>query len=420
MTCLDVLTRLGIADAHQWLSPYWEDSPKTAIPSLESANFLVAREFSGLPASLDVALQNVASQIVSSEDLRRLFQQCQGLLYDKLDFNVAHSRNWPQQVKILVEDTALFYLLIALGAIPRLQAIHRQMGIPEQITRDTCTHFPAALERYRLRTGKLGVGPEALYWLRNHTTGSLFCLGRLEFMLKPFHGSLTAWRHRSSQRVIALATEGNDYDAEGLVADPQSHASDGWTSTFSESPGRVSGSPISPAGYAQAESVDLPLDEWERVLSSGDLIYEVHIPEGGGMTMEAVKDSLQQATQFFPRHFPQQQAGAFACSSWILNPELEHVYHAESNMVRWQRELYLYPTWSGTRAGLHFIFGSGDVDLKTAPRDTSLRRALLDHVAADGRLIGGGMFLLLEDFQYYGEQVYRNQWDDTLGSLASP
>jgi hypothetical protein len=69
---------------------------------------------------------------------------------------------------------------------------------------------------------------------------------------------------------------------------------------------------------------------------------------------------------------------------------------------------------------LHFIFGSGDVDLKTAPRDTSLRRALLDHVAADGRLIGGGMFLLLEDFQYYGEQVYRNQWDDTLGSLASP
>ncbi|MBT5059661.1 MAG: DUF5596 domain-containing protein [Gemmatimonadetes bacterium] len=418
MTCLDVLTRLGIADAYEWLSPCWKDSPETVMPSLEPANFRVAREFSGLPESLDAPLQDVASQIIGSDDLRRLFRHCQGLIYDDLGFNVVDSRNWPQQVEILGEETSLFYLLVALGAIPRMQAIHQQMGIPEQVTRDTCTHFPAALERYRLRTGKLGVGPEALYWLRNHTTGSLFCLGRLEFMLKPFRGPLTAWRHRSSLRVIALATEGNDYDAEGLVAGEQI-TSDGWTSAFSESSDKVSGSPISPTGYAQRKGVDLPLDEWERVLSYGDLIYEVHIPEGGGMTRAAVKDSMQQATEFFPRHFPQQQAVAFACSSWILNPELEHVYHAESNMVRWQRELYLYPTWSGTRAGLHFIFGSGDFDLQTAPRDTSLRRALLDHVAADGRLIGGGMFLLLEDFEHYGEQVYRAKWPHTLDTLAS-
>jgi hypothetical protein len=55
---------------------------------------------------------------------------------------------------------------------------------------------------------------------------------------------------------------------------------------------------------------------------------------------------------------------------------------------------------------LFFIFGTDDVDPATGPRDTSLRRAMLDHMAAGGRLIGGGMFLMLEDFERFGEQVY--------------
>ena len=48
-------------------------------------------------------------------------------------------------------------------------------------------------------------------------------------------------------------------------------------------------------------------------------------------------------------------------------------------MVLWQQELYLHPIPSGDRSGLVFVFSKDDIDLNTAPRDTSLRRALLDH-----------------------------------------
>ena len=50
-----------------------------------------------------------------------------------------------------------------------------------------------------------------------------------------------------------------------------------------------------------------------------------------------------------------------------------------TNRVLWQQELYLHPIPSGDRSGLVFVFGKDDIDLNTAPRDTSLRRALLDH-----------------------------------------
>jgi len=106
----------------------------------------------------------------------------------------------------------------------------------------------------------------------------------------------------------------------------------------------------------------------------------------------------------------------FGCGSWILNPELEQIYSPTSNMVLWQRELYLYPFPFGGNSGLYFVFARDDVDPATAPRDTSLRRAILDHLEAGGKMRPGGMFFLTEDFEQFGTQVYRSNWPpDGLG-----
>ncbi len=421
MTPSDVLTRLAIADAHELLAPHWQTSAN-CLPDqpaiLDTSTIRAERSFVGLPSRFDTALTETASRVAGSSDLSLLAWHCERILYDELEYDVTRSRAWPEVIQPLGEQTSLFYLLIALGAVRRMRSYHQNLGIPDQITRATCTHFPAAAERLRMRSGLDGVGPEALYWLRNHTTGRLYCLGRLEYMLKPFRGGLTAYRHRDTGSVVALAAEGTCFDREGLVSNQSQPGSEGsWVSTIESTGTEIFGPPISPTGYARREPVRLPLQDWQQALSPGALIYEVHIPEGGGMTIDACQDSMRQATEFFPRFFPEGQAVGFACGSWILNPELEHVYHAESNMVRWQRELYLYPIQSGDRSGLHFIFGTGDVDPATAARDTSLRRALLDRLASGGRLIGGGMFMLLEDFDRFGGQIYRSNWPGVLDQI---
>ena len=80
---------------------------------------------------------------------------------------------------------------------------------------------------------------------------------------------------------------------------------------------------------------------------------------------------MRQALEFFPRYFPDKPFVGFACGSWILNPEMDRIYRPDSNMVLWQRELYLYPLANhpNSRSGLHFIFGTNDVD----PGDGSAR-----------------------------------------------
>ena len=91
-----------------------------------------------------------------------------------------------------------------------------------------------------------------------------------------------------------------------------------------------------------------------------------------------------------------------------MNPECESFYSPSANFVRYQRELYLYPTPYAESGGVFFIFDADTVDPATAPRDTSIRRAMADHLAAGGILRNGGMFFFPDEMAAFGTQVYRS------------
>ncbi len=404
------LEKLGIPEASKILAPHWHTStaslPATTPHFLAPEHITQARQLGNIPAVADSQLHQAARQIAASPELLHLAWHCQCLLFEHLDYDSATIAHWPILTQALGQLSGAFYLLVALGAVPRIRAVHQQLDIPDPVSRDTCCHYPEPVRMYRdHHGGNFGMLPRALYWFRNHIKGDLYRLGRLEYMVKPFRGQLQAFRHCNSGAVIALANDGESFDTKGLSA--AADAPGAWRARLEESETNIVGYPISPRGFAENRLVTLALDEWERVLSPGDPVLEMHIPGGGNMTLERCGDSMRQALEFFPRHFPQMNFVGFACGSWILNPQLEEIYRPDSNMVLWQRELHLFPTPSGDRSGVYFVFGRDDIDLSTAPRDTSLRRALLDHIDAGGRLIGGGMFLLLEDFQHFGTQVYR-------------
>jgi hypothetical protein len=73
-----------------------------------------------------------------------------------------------------------------------------------------------------------------------------------------------------------------------------------------------------------------------------------------------------------------------------------------------QREVYLLPGNTSGASTLLRVFGAVPEDLTRAPRDTTLRRAILDHLEAGGHLSSGKCFLLREDLRW-ASQVYRRQ-----------
>jgi hypothetical protein len=116
-------------------------------------------------------------------------------------------------------------------------------------------------------------------------------------------------------------------------------------------------------------------------------VIDLHIPESGPMTPQAVAASLDEARAFFPRHFPDERYTLFGCGSWLLDPQLLEYLPEESNIVRFQRrfELEPYQEPEGLDADvevLRFVFRSLTTPLDQLPRRTVLERAIVDHLKA--------------------------------------
>ena len=100
-----------------------------------------------------------------------------------------------------------------------MRALHAAWGIPEAVTRETCQEPNAFCYNHtQMHGGRIGIARSTLFWLRNYTREPYFRLGRLEFWLKPFGEEIRAFRRRDNGEVIALAPEGERFDAQGLHA----------------------------------------------------------------------------------------------------------------------------------------------------------------------------------------------------------
>lgn len=418
MTALqEVLSALQSPEAATALEPFWEESeacfPAGGPGFLREEELASNCDWGGLPPEAVPLIRETARHTRENPALCHLAWHCHRLLLDHVaDYDNSRIGNWPQLDPVLGENlTPIFYLLIGTSAVPRIRAFHARRGLPEAVTRATCRGVRHNAEVYRSSHGRRwGAQLRALYWLRHHAQGELYEVGRFQYMVRPFRAGRNVFRHAATGDVVALVDDGTLLTADGLMNYPSNPPADGWTAHLVEDATGITGSPISPAGRVLKREVRLPRSEWQRILSGGDQILDIHIPSGGGMGLDVSLASLRAAAEFFARYFPDRPTRGFACESWIFSPNLEEFLPPEANLVRLEREVYLVPSPSGSPVGLYFIFGDDQVDLATAPRDTSLRRAVIDHLTEGGELRVGGMFLLPEDLDRFGTQPYRANW----------
>ncbi len=150
------------------------------------------------------------------------------------------------------------------------------------------------------------------------------------------------------------------------------------------------------------EPVHLDEAQWDVVLSPGDPILEIHIPEDGPMDFEQCGACFRDAVARYTTWYPDRSFRAFACGSWLLDPQFQLYMPETSNIVRFQRACHLYPLKRGPgRSGLLRIFESDDIP--NLPRDTTMRRGYLDHLGAGKGWWGGGGIVLPDEL---------GRWDD--------
>ena len=409
---------LGLGEFEEVLAPEWEASQATA-PAGES-EFLtpefVARACRDTCVSADVpeAALRAATRVAASEALSALFWHFHYLLYGSGTANWPSIHKWPLVEALqpaLGEEAGRFYLLVLLSGLPTMRAAHRAHGVPEAVVRETLGDLQLWLETEREREPEAipSLHPYNVSWLSNHFRANLYRLGRLQYQFGGFGSRIRVYRHQASRAVLALSTDGVKFRANGQI-DGKGEATDGWTARLVVTDEAVTGTPIVPEGRALGQEVTLPLSEWRQVLSPEDPVLHLHIPAGSPMSHQACGESFAQAMEFFPKHYPDYRFVAFCCGSWILNTWLEELVPPTSNLLRFQREVYLYPIdlWPPTM--ISRVFGELPEDLSQAPRDTGLQRAILDVLQAgrDLEVGAGGCFLFPEDLNW-GAEVYRRQ-----------
>jgi len=409
-----MVTALGLEEHASLLRPRWEESQRS-LPSGEieflTAAFLrrAAEDVPSAPEGIEAAIA-AAATVAGDEALRALAWHYHCFLYGGERPDWHRATHWPRLAEGLGETARLFNSLVLLSGLSRMHAEHRAHGVPAEVIGATLANVRAGLGGPQDDHGP-GMSPRNVAWFSNFLRGELYRLGRLQFQFGTFGRPLRAFRHRESRVVLALSEGGTRFRADGQRATAEE---EGWTTTLEVNEGGAMGYPILPTGAAARRVVSLPAGEWEEVLTPSDPALWVHIPGGGGepMAFDACGDSFRQALEFYPRHYPCFAFRAFVCESWILNTWFEAALPPTSNMRRFQREVYLFPCDLHPEEPVHMAFGhhGTPLDLRQAPRDTSLRRAVLEVLEAGGQIPtgGGGCFLLREDVRW-GEEVYRRQ-----------
>ncbi len=326
------------------------------------------------------------------------------------------------------QRASLFYVLIYLAALPYTWQEYQRLGISAEV-------FDATLHDIAFYVAEASDVHgywrfDQFMWVWRHLTTRLFRLGRLQYMLTPYEGHATAYRHKQTGQVVMLCGDGiplrTDGAAMGAGIRPDQPAIEpppapAWVSHFKENAENWVGNSTSPYGYAQNMLVSLSKTDWDCILTAGDTVIDMHIPRGQDLKTEDLRASLRMGLDFFEQHcalhppesWPQPPFRAFFCHTWFFTPQLQSILPPTSSIVRFQREFYLYPFAGGPGFLWSFVFGEKYPDPTTAPRDTSLRRAALDWLAAGKEFfdLPGVMF---HSPEAWGSQPYMNAWDQTL------
>ena len=356
------------------------------------------------------AFERVAEKVAASEALQLYAHHAHNVLF-VYPLEECRFGSWPVLSTVLGDDSGMFDFMIAMSAIPMWAETHRKMGIPENYSRASAEWLNGTLRIYNsAHPGCYGIDRTQVYWLRFNIDGKLFRIGRFEYMIEELPGYMPrVFRNKTTGKTIALCG-----DNWGLLGDGTRMFNKGAEETIplrakvTEKDNHVYGIRISPTGKAVINEIcDLDLNEYEEILHKGDFTPGMHIPGGGGMTVEKAYASWQEALEFFPKYL-NKTPKAISCLSWIFNSSFEREL-PDSNLAKLMRVVYLFPECSYGRDGAFFIFGRSDGDFSVYPQDNSVRKAFHRIVDAGELLKSGGMFILPQEIREHNGNRYRRE-----------
>jgi len=137
-------------------------------------------------------------------------------------------------------------------------------------------------------------------------------------------------------------------------------------------------------------------DRDNELIKKGDFIINVHIPSGGRMPYDDVRESYKRAVNRFRMLHPELSLKGFVCKTWMLSPQLKDILDSSSNIVRFLNDYRIFDT-NDDEGFYGYVFVKKPDDLNSLSEETSLQRAIKKHLLAGGEILSGSGFIPMED-----------------------
>ncbi|GAA3412366.1 acyltransferase domain-containing protein [Paenibacillus hodogayensis] len=356
-----------------------------------------ASELLQLSAEITDAFVQATALLQADDRLSEIVSRCHRVLFHSQD---GLAKKEVMQELLALEQSeedqwaAMLIPIVLLSGLPHTVQIYRERDIPMEVLTETLSDLELRMRIYKNQRGLWGAN--SIHWLIQHFTGEMFRLGRLQFQLKLFPYSIHAFRHRSTGEVAIFPDNDIPFRSDGCIDGTNGVYNCAWISKLMLTEQQITGHRITSDGLGVPETTVLQGKEWEHVLKPRDTAIVVHIPADGKMAHEQCRDSYSRAVHFFDTYFPEKPFSVIFCATWLLSPQWQKLLPSHTNIVQFRQDYHPFPILSDDHQTFERVFGTKPVDLASAPRDTQLRRAILDYLLA-GHAIHSGAGILLKN-----------------------
>lgn len=305
----------------------------------------------------------------------------------------------------------LFSFLLLLSCVePSMQQL-RERGVPEEDYGEI-PYRPMQIQFEKLKKGDKKVSD--FPWDKNFYTCSIFLMDRFLFIPYCFGDAFTMYRNNVTKKVKALRYGGEEFRSDGQIngVNDVYDSKGAFVSRWEETEDYITGNPVNPMGFVEREPITLSKNKWETALCPGDHLLALHVPSGEGYQPARLHKSMRMALEFFDRHFPELNIKGFWSESWLYDPRLSLVLKEESsNIIKVQRQMYLYPIKEGDGMLRYEVFGDWKANPGKLEAKTSLQKAAAAYMGTGARFHTTSMIILREEVDYTDRYPYITRED---------
>ncbi len=122
----------------------------------------------------------------------------------------------------------------------------------------------------------------------------------------------------------------------------------------------------------------------------GDMVIEVHIPQGEKLDYEKCKQSYEMAREFFTKYYSDYNIKVFTCMSWLLDESICKMVGEKSNIYKFAKDYDIVFSVERNSA-IRYVFGDAyvDKDVNEYPTNSSLQKNMVEFLKNGGILKAG-------------------------------